>query len=100
MVVLERSGPMVGGVAVVAQDTLGPSVGTLADVPVAGAGAGDPHNVAEAAFLNLVGEHLLGHRRTADVAAADECHVQQSRIRHLAPPAAPRRSRHGSPGWD
>ena len=76
MVDVDLRGAVIGGIAVRAQHVVGPLVGGLADVPAAGARAGDPHRVGQAAFADLVGEHLLGHRRPADVARADEGDVQ------------------------
>ena len=49
-------------------------------MPVAGSRAGDPHLVGQPALADLMGEHLLRHRRAADVARADERDVQ--RLRH------------------
>jgi hypothetical protein len=57
------------------QDPGCPLVGPISDVPVAGACTGNPHGVAQTAPLELVGEHFLGHRRTADIAGTDECDV-------------------------
>ena len=73
-----------------AQHLAGAVVGAVADMPAAGARAGDPHLVGQAALVDLVGEHLLRHRRAADVARADERDVQG--LRHRAPRAGRRPS--------
>ena len=45
-----------------------PPVRGLTRVPAAGACARHPYGVRQAALTDLVGEHLLRHRRAADVA--------------------------------
>ncbi len=78
---------VLGRIAVLTQDGVGAFVGRITGMPVAGAATGHPDKVAQAALLDLVGEHLLGHRRAADVARADECDMQE--LRHRAPRVAP-----------
>lgn len=73
----DLGGAVIGGVAVGVQHLPCPFVGPIADVPVAGAGAGHPHRLAQPAFPQLVGEHLLGHRRATDVAGTHESDVQR-----------------------
>lgn len=87
---IDLRGAVLGGVAVGAQHPPGPLVDPVADMPVAGAGTAHPHGISQPALPELVGEHLLGHRRTADVAGAHEGDVQGWRIRHPTPPAARR----------
>ena len=93
MVVVDLGGAVCGRVAVCAQHVVGPLVGAVARMPAAGARAGDPHRVGQAALADLVGEHLLRHRRPADVARADEGDVQRLGLRHRAPREGRRRSR-------
>src|ERR1700722_12220436 len=61
MVDVDLSGNVVGGVAVLTQHAVGALVSSVADVPTGGSRAGYPHGVVQAAFGDLVGEHLLGH---------------------------------------
>lgn len=86
VIVVDLGGAMVGGIAVGLEHPGGPLVGAAADVPVAGARAGHPYRVTQAAPAQLIGEHLLGHHRTADVPGADEGDVQRLSVRHPAPP--------------
>src|ERR1700722_4312886 len=76
MVDVDLGGNVVGGVAVPPQHAVGALVSSLADVPTGGSRAGYPYRVVQAAFGDLVGEHLLSHRRPADVAGAHEGDVQ------------------------
>jgi hypothetical protein len=46
-------------------------IGTRAGVPAPGACAGHPNRIGQSALGDLVGEHLLGHRRATDVAGAN-----------------------------
>ena len=49
-------------IAVRTQHVGGAFVGGVTSVPAPGARTGDPHDVGETAFLDLVREHLLRHR--------------------------------------
>src|SRR5271154_1260694 len=59
MVDVDLSGDVVGGVAVPTQHAVGALVSRFADVPASGSRAGYPYRVIQAAFGDLVGEHLL-----------------------------------------